>query len=271
MSEPENDLPLLEEKNFTLSEEANLSYIFWSGAKKLTIVFIHGLGSNKYDFLDAFNFEELVYYNLVLVDLVGHGNSKAPDTFTYSMKDQAEALLKLLECLEISEDIIIVAHSMGGPIGIHLAELLGNRSVGIVYAEGNLDEGDCFLSNEVVTKFTFDEWLETGFETYLEIFSKDPLSKRYTNAFKKAGPITTYNSSVDLVKISKGDELLAKLKALSIPVLAVFGEKNKGKFTSEEKLSAAFPLMYISDADHDMMYQNPKKFYESLIDFLSQY
>jgi len=271
MTELEENLPVLEERNFKLTDNAKLSYIVSQGTKKLTIIFIHGLGSSKYDFLDVFKYEELISYNLVLVDLVGHGNSSIPEDFSFTMKEQADVLLKLLDSLKLSEDIIIVAHSMGGPIGIILSELLGINCVGLIYAEGNLDENDCFFSNEIISKNNFEDWLATGFNNCVEDLQKDPEIKEFIKNFIKAGAETTYRSSLDLVKESKEEELFHRIVNLSIPVLAIYGEKNKGRFTSEEKLASKFPIIFIPNADHGLMIQNPEKFYEALIDFLSQF
>lgn len=271
MSESENELPMLEEKQFELSESIKLSYIFSEGAKKITLVFIHGLGTSKFDFLDAFEFEDLIAYNLVLVDLVGHGNSTKPEDFSYSMSDQADVLHKFLAELPLTDDIIIVAHSMGGPIAIHLAELLGNRLIGMVYAEGNIDVEDCFFSKTIIRNQKLEGWIETGFNSCLETLRKEPESLSYAETFQKTGPLVTYKSSEEVVWSSSRDQLLEKMIDISIPVLVIFGEENKGRFSSEQKLADKFPIIYIPEAGHAMMSQNAQKFYESLIDFLSQF
>ncbi|MBN1330322.1 MAG: alpha/beta hydrolase [Candidatus Heimdallarchaeota archaeon] len=271
MTEPEENFSVLEERNFKLSENAKLSYIISQGPKELTIIFIHGLGSSKYDFLDALNFEELISYNIILVDLVGHGNSSVPEGFSFTMKEQAEVLLKLVNSLNLSEDLVIVAHSMGGPVGIILAELLGVRCVGLVYVEGNLDENDCFFSSEIIFKHNYEEWLTTGFATYVKDLQANPEMKGYAENFIKAGAETIFKSSFDLVKESKEKELFYRIINLSIPILAIYGEKNKGRFTSEEKLASKFPVVFIPNTAHDLMIKNPKIFYETIIDFLSQF
>ncbi|NHJ39821.1 MAG: alpha/beta hydrolase [Asgard group archaeon] len=271
MSEDDVEYPLIEEKQFSMSDNVKMSYILSEGAKNLTIVFLHGLGSSKYDFLNAFDYDELNAYNLLIIDFIGHGNSSTLENFPFTIESQAMVVFKLIEHLSLPEDVIILAHSMAGPVAIKLAELLGNRAVGLIYAEGNIDVGDCFLSNNIITTYTFEDWLKDGFKTYVEMLEQDPDSIYYAINFQKAGPVSTYLSSLDVVKISKEGKLLERLVALSIPVLVLFGENNKGKFTSEEKLKGKFPIIYIPNSSHDMMYENPDVFYNSIIDFLSQY
>ena len=135
---------------------------------------------------------------------------------------------------------------MGGSIGVYLAEMLDPRVKGIIYAEGNVDFNDCFNSNLVITKFTFDEYVKSGFESDLEAMRKRGEHTIIIASQAKAGSVTIYRSSEGLMMVSKTDTLAGELKALKIPTLVVYGEKNKGLWTSEKKMAAHFPLVYIS-------------------------
>jgi pimeloyl-ACP methyl ester carboxylesterase len=76
-----------------------------------------------------------------------------------------------------------------------------------------------------------------------------------------------YRSSEDLVKVSKADKLVGELKALKVPTLIVYGEKNKGLWTSEKKMGERFPLLFIPGAGHIMMVDNPAAFYGEVTKF----
>jgi len=256
---------------FVNEQGISLSYFLSEGAKKLTVVFLHGLGSSKECFHKALLNESLLSYHLLFVDLVGHGRSSSPKDFSYSLQAQADCLAQLITSLPLPEDIVIVAHSMGGPIAIYLAKLLVPRVVGIVYAEGNLDFGDCFFSNKIITDFSLKSWVQQGFKEVLEGFQENPQFKDIAKAFRQAGAYVIYKSSEALVWSSSFDQLIYKLLELSIPVLAIFGENNRGKFSSEKKLAEHFPVLFIPDAGHNMMLENPAKFYEAVVDFLSQF
>ena len=45
-------------------------------------------------------------------------------------------------------------------------------------------------------------------------------------------------------------------------------KENKGKFTSEGKLGSVFPLVFIPEAGHSMMMENPDAFYGEVIKFI---
>lgn len=233
------------------------------------LLLIHGLGSSKEDFLSIFEYRDLTANNILIPDLVGHGDSSRPSNFSYLMADQADILSRLLNALSIKSSIVLIAHSMGGPIAISLAELLGNRIIGMIYAEGNIDEGDCFFSKTVIDSFSSEDWKARGFDQFLMKFQNNQEMTAFAKSFAKAGPVTSYSSSQDLYRVSKKDMLLMRLVQLSIPVLGMYGAKNKGKFSSEKKLLAKFPVRFIPDAGHAMMQDNPNFFYNTVIEYVN--
>ena len=249
-----------------VSPEVEYAYYYRKGGMA-TLVFIHGLGDWKETHLKATKYQELADYGILIIDQIGYGDSSNPVGFNYTMKEQAEMLLKLIDKLGIKE-VVLVPHSMGGPVALELAEMIENRVKGIVYAEGNVDFNDCFFSNWIITKHTYEEWVGGVFQGILERYKQDPEQANYVTSFSKAGPVSTYRSSEDLVMVSKKDDIRDRLAALKIPVLAVFCEKNKGKFTSEAKMAEKFPLVFIPDAEHSMMVDNPDDYYREIARFV---
>lgn len=243
-----------------------LNYTLIQGEGKDIVVFLHGLGANMNTFSAAPEYE-FGDKNILLLDHVGHGKSDTPET-GFTMLEMATEVHRLLEEIAPDGKISLVLHSMGGAIGIFLAEMLKDRVDRVVFAEGNIDFDDCFFSNWIITRHSLEEWVEKGFKRMLDRFEKDPNNQDYAVMFSEAGPVTTYMASVDLVKVSKDDVLLDKLVELNVPVLAVFGDQNKGKYLSEGRLAEHFPVEYIEDAGHNMMIDNPDQFYEAVRSFL---
>ena len=259
----------MKSERFEVEPDTVFSYYLREGVKPVTLVFIHGLGDRKETHLKAADYPELSDYGLLIVDQIGYGDSSHPDGFTYSMRSQAEALKKLIDKLGIS-DVVLMPHSMGGPVAVELAEMLGTRVKGIVYAEGNVDFGDCFFSNWIITKYTYDQWVNEAFPKLLERYKNDSAQVKYAVSFGKAGAVSTYRSSEDLVAVSKKDDIVERLVTLMVPILAVFGEKNRGRFASEKKLGEVFPLVFIPNAAHSMMVDNPDAFYHEVSAFLKK-
>jgi len=261
-----------ESKKVFLKNKYYYSVLYHKGINNKNIIFLHGLGSAKEDFLEAINYSNLREISLLAIDLIGHGESVTPQEFSYTMLEQAKNIVSLLEELSFDKNLVIVAHSMGGPIAILLAELLQYKPLAIIYAEGNIDFNDCFGSNTIMSSGSLENWERKNFAETLEELRKEENYEisNYADNFEKAGAKTVYLSSLDLVKISREDILIHKLIKLDIPILPLFGEMNKGKFTSEKKIKQHFQIEYISNSGHDMMLTNPDEFYQAIIKFISK-
>ena len=88
---------------------------------RATLVFLHGIGNSgkTWDEVSANVPDDT---NLVILDLLGFGDSPAPDWAVYDAKTQARAVAKTLLSLGIIGDIILVGHSMGGLVAVEFAK-----------------------------------------------------------------------------------------------------------------------------------------------------
>ena len=244
--------------------EFNFFFTYHRGTKPLTIVIIHGLGGAKEEFVKILNYPNLKEYNILIPDLVGFGDTSAPEGFGFKMVDQAQAVRQLMEALKIEGGVVLIPQSMGGPIGLLLAENIRELVKGIVWCEGVVDLGDCPSSSQLINS-SLEDWVATGYSVVLS-----RLQGVLHESVQKAGPLSIYFSAVDLVNVAKEDTTVGRLKRLGVPVLVIYGEQNKGKFESERKLGEFFPLIFIPEAGHDMMTDNPDAFYHVVANFLSQ-
>ncbi len=253
---------------FETREEIKIAYTHHKGQRSENIVLLHGLGASKETFSDILNYPALVEYNIIVMDHVGHGDSSTPEGFSFSMKAMAEHVRLLIEKVTPEGQVFLVLHSMGGAIGIFLAEILGDRVKGIVFAEGNLDFDDCFFSNYIITRHSYEEWTNEKFDRILSKYKSDPDMLEYSKSFEKAGAMTLFKASEDLVKVSQEDVLLDMLVSLDVPVLGVYGEENKGKYPSEKRFRKHFPVVFTPDSGHNMMIENPDAFYNEITRFI---
>ena len=246
-----------------------LSCLFQKGTSE-TIVFVHGLGSSKEDFLEAFRREEFQPFTLLAVDLVGFGDSDKPDVFSYTMKGQARILRKTIDRFGVGQ-FHLVAHSMGGIVGIELCEMMPDRVMSFVNAEGNLTAQDATMSREIV-KMSEEEFARGGFERLkrdLEAeFERagDQGGRRYLEALNKATVRSVYQSSVSTVYESDHGDLLTRFTRLPFYKCYLYGEKNKDKFVTEKLLKQKeIPVFYISESGHAMIDDNPDEFYDRML------
>ena len=66
-----------------------ISCLFHRGGEN-AIVFIHGFGSSKKVFVEAFETEKLQPFTMLSTDLIGFGESDKPSSFFYRMREQRQ-------------------------------------------------------------------------------------------------------------------------------------------------------------------------------------
>jgi len=95
----------------------NISYEIRNPSATLTIIFLHGWGSNKELMRNAFG-DQLRAFRHVYVDLPGFGNSTCSDELT--TEDYANIMEIFLAQINANQDPVIVGHSFGGKVALLL-------------------------------------------------------------------------------------------------------------------------------------------------------
>ena len=243
---------------------------FFQRGDKESIAFIHGFGASKEAFFEAFHFREFHALTMIAPDLIGFGDSEKPSDFSYMMKDQARILRKVIDALGLDQ-LNLVTHSMGGIIGIELAEMIPDRIGSFTNAEGNITAEDCTMSRRVAD-MSAGCFAREGFEQLKRSLAEESeknqneILKEYLNDFSKATPESLYRSSLSTVQESDSGDLLERFAHLPMYKCYVYGEKNKGVFPAEAKLRRMrIPLFYVSRSGHSMMKENAAEFYNLVL------
>jgi pimeloyl-ACP methyl ester carboxylesterase len=99
------------------------------GQGRLTIVFVHCWTCNH-----SFWTPQLEHfakqYQVVWVDLAGHGESSSHRE-QYTMQSFGQDIAAVVQKID-AKQVVLVGHSMGGPVALEAAKLLGDRAIGIV-------------------------------------------------------------------------------------------------------------------------------------------
>jgi pimeloyl-ACP methyl ester carboxylesterase len=177
------------------------------------------------------------------------------------------------------KELSILAHSMGGPIAVSLIELLARQKPTritprqLFYLEGNLDAGDALLSSLVAEMNFFD--FGQRFESWCDGIlgdSDEEFLVEYVAAVREAGPFTIWASCRDLVPVSMRGDLLSRLLAhLDFSVYFIFGEKNRGVYSSENMVrEMQLPLLFIPEAGHGLHTENPSYFWTTVSELIQK-
>jgi pimeloyl-ACP methyl ester carboxylesterase len=258
-------------KTVNLNKNFNVAYWKRPSESGDTVVFIHGFGSAKEHFRYAFGSPSLEDFTLIALDLIGFGQSRGPDEFGYTMKDQASIILELLDDVG-TETFHLCGHSMGGLVAMNIAEQEPQRVLSFIDLEGNLTIEDCSFTGKVAGN-TLEEFAHTGKwkleKEFRDAGINDPTMSEYADTFGMASTAALYKSACHTVEDSS-TPLIEKLVRIK-NVCYIYGEKNRGIYPGENLLNASgVPVFYIDKAGHTMAIENPNQLYSVMKTFIDQ-
>lgn len=214
------------------------------------------------------------YYRLILVDLRNHGHSNWSDEFSYEI--MAKDVLELCDELKL-EDMILVGHSMGGKVAMHIAQMrpdLLDKMVVVdmgtkrypMHHEHILAGIHAVQLTNVVSRREAEEqlnpWIESpGVRQFL-------LKNLY---WKDKGELA-WRINVEVLE-REMDEILAALPEgeVFVPTLFIRGELSN--YITDEDIPAIeeqfvdSEFVTISDAGHWVHAEAPAAFLEALLAF----
>ena len=221
------------------------------------VLFVHGLGSSKENWQNAWQRPELRDRALLAPDLPGFGHSDLPAGFSPDLASYAQVLHALIDAYALRR-IHLVAHSMGGSISLLLPERVLSRLASLVLIEPRLFLSSCGIAS-VAAGVTHDEYVRTVFPAIRRQMSSDP---RAAFDLQRADIDAMYASSLSLIDWSSRRSLLERFELAECPKYFVCGADNQHL----QELSFIEPeqVRVIDEAAHFVMVDNPDEFYRCL-------
>lgn len=184
-------------------------YYYDIGKGEKTVIFLHGTGEDKNWALNHVNLE-LINARKILLDLPGHG--KAPLNSKSTLEDLAEYVRDFLKGINL-HSFYIVGFSLGGLVGLKLAELFHNEfniegmcswSTPISGFEQGVSKRGRFFFNAVtkIPIFIFDIIKRPAFLKLWAKIAGVRLRPYHISVFSKMS-IKSYRNTVRLVKNSE--------------------------------------------------------------------
>lgn len=193
------------------------------------VLFLHGLGCVKENFLPLWDAPELAGMGLLAPDLPGHGASQGLPPDSWTMEGMARALRELLRGRpERAGRLHIVAHSMGGAPGLLLARQPPIRLASFFNLEANLVAEDCALFSRRVAETELRLFRDEKFARMrARACDSDDVVVRAWAGWMEACPAEALHASArSLVAWSDGGELLEIFRALGAPKAYICGENS---------------------------------------------
>ncbi len=198
-------------------------------------------------------------YTAVTLDLAGHGES-GPGRDDWTLGAFAGDVASIVQALDL-EEVILIGHSMGGPVVLEAARLLAGRVIGVVGVDTYQDFERTF-TEEQRTQFL------SGFEADFA-----GMTNRFVRGMFPPGADSVLvekiaadmSSAPPEVGIGAMKNMLAYDPAptageIRIPIYAINSDMFPTNVEGNKKLAQAFTAKFMPGVGHFVMLEDPERF-----------
>ncbi len=190
--------------------------------KKPSILLMHGSGLTHIVWSLHEQFYASQGYNVLSVDIPGHGNSEGPSL--KSIKEISDWIKSLMNTLNISK-IIIAGHSQGSLVGIDFAARYPNLLNSLILVAGSYKmpvNQDLIDFAEAGDEKAITLMMKWGYEGSKAFIGGNPV-KKIINSSREIREVL----AVDLNACNNYNDGAEFLKKINCPTLCIFGELDK--------------------------------------------
>ena len=236
------------------------------GKGDIALVFIHGWAGDRSfwcEQLDAFAGD----YRVVSVDLAGHGESKA-DRTVWSVASLAGDVRAVAEKLDLKK-VILVGHSLGGPVALDAARLMPGRILAVVGAD-TLHNAEMEYTQQMVDQalaaFSAD-FQQTMTAFVRSMFPEDPNSAVADWVVSKACS-ANQKAVLAIIRETPNLDIKRSFSAAKIPIrcinVAPYPPTNTETRIETNRKYADFDALLMQGVGHFPMLERPKEFNSNL-------
>jgi pimeloyl-ACP methyl ester carboxylesterase len=232
------------------------------GKPRPTLVFIHGWSCDRTywrDQIDAFSGD----HRVVTLDLAGHGASGS-DRSVWSIPNFAHDVAAVVKALD-ARDVILIGHSLGGPVALEAGLLLPDRVSGVLAVDAFFDE----WADPSMTKFV--DQLRPDFATRTRAFVRKAMflpTSPTALADSIADDMASAPSEIALPAIDSllawaRDRQDAAVSSLAAPIGVIVAEGRLPATTRFQRVRGTAPAVGIEEmprVGHFLMREAPEAF-----------
>ena len=243
-----------------ISDDGVMINYYIKGTDKKALVFVHG-----YSCSSEYWWPQLEYFSkdhtVIAIDIAGHGKSGL-NRQEYSMDAFGNDVTSVIEHLDL-EEVVLIGHSMGGPVVVKAAKNLGPKTRLIVGVDTFHD-----LSTEGIGGFARTA-VNTMFKLFYESMTEDSIDDFFIDKTDEDLARWIRNDALKSPKhISQGtlDALLTmnypeSLRELSIPIVALNARTfRETKLDSNMNTYKNLQIEFMEDVGHFIMLERPVEF-----------
>jgi pimeloyl-ACP methyl ester carboxylesterase len=231
-----------------------------------TLIFVHGwCCDSRYWREQVPEFSRK--YRVVVLDLTGHGHS-GMSRIIYSISSFGEDVKAVTEAVG-GHKVILIGHSMGGPVIAEAARLMPERVIGLIGID-TFKNVESSPTKEVAK--TVMAALEKNFPDACRQFigrafspKTDPQLREWIlSDMSSAPPQVALSVSNDMIGQSITGETAKMFEDIRIPVMTINGDLESINYEANRKHMLSFDAVVIKEAGHFLMTARPDEFNKEL-------
>ncbi len=228
------------------------------GKGEPALVFIHGWSCDKsYWDYQVTAFEKK--YRVVTIDLAGHGESGL-ERKNYTLQSFGEDVATVVNKLGLKK-IILIGHSMGGPVIIEAANRLKGKVIGLIGADTFQNFGETFPEDQMLQflkpfKENFVETTKGFVKTMFPPTADSLLVKKVADDMSSAPPKIAISAMENMFR----DNAIPALKELDVPIISINCDLYPVKVEENRKHTKSFDVKMMNGVGHFVMLEDPEKF-----------
>jgi pimeloyl-ACP methyl ester carboxylesterase len=209
-------------------------------------------------------------YRVVTLDLAGHGES-GMERADWTMQAYGSDVAAVVKKLDL-KDVILVGHSMGGPVIIEAAHQMQDRVTAIVGVDVYQDFQQRYPEEDMNAMLAPFETDFTGMtrEFTASMFPEDADSSLVawvTEDMSSAPPEVAIPSIRNVI----GYDALPSLKGMKIPIRAISSDKFPTNVKGNKEVAYSFEVVYMPGCGHFLHMEDPHTFNQHLDDIINEF
>lgn len=239
------------------------------GNRAVAVRFLHGLGDYSAVWEPAFAHPALSGLELFAVDMPGFGRTLPVEGEALGVEALATQVASVVRETVGTQRIVLVGHSIGGVIATLLAEQEPPWLAGVVNVEGNLTEGDCFISRPAVSAPDFDQWFEEFSDRIYREGGNKQAMRNFAVGLRLTHRPTYLAACQSLVRVSEHDAIGQRYARLAIPRVCYYGTIDFTEASQQLLAQQSLPSVTFEGVGHWLITEAAEDFYRHLADWLT--
>jgi 2-succinyl-6-hydroxy-2,4-cyclohexadiene-1-carboxylate synthase len=223
------------------------------------------------------------HFQVITLDLLGHGKTDAPDdALRFAMDKAAADVVALLDCLDCAP-LHLLSYSMGGRLALYIALHYPDRTRSLILesASPGLERDEERTQRRISDEALAQQIDATGIPAFVDYWESIPLvhsQQQLTQEVRqRLRQQRLKNSATGLANSLRGmgtgaqPDLWPQLAELKLPVMLIAGNLDEKFLQINQRMAGQMPqaqIQVIADAGHSTHLEAPERFQQAVLNFL---